>query len=265
MARPGNTPRPGRARAGLGPEAARPDTNRDGRGSPASGGAKMDRGQRLLAILEELDDGVVWRPVRDANGRLLAKGSGIGEDGLSEYLQGVSFSGKTVCDMGCNLGYFSFMAARDGATMVEGLDVDPLVVEGAGILADMQGLANVRFRVADFTAETPETPFDMVLLVDFIGRGTIVKGRLDAVLAAAARFAAKEMLFTLRPIYACRDLDPRDEFGLPRIYGTHFVRDGRFFLLDYVASRLPDWEARMLTPGGDPARRFKHAVRFTKT
>ncbi len=225
----------------------------------------MDPGQRLQAILDDLGEGVVWRPVRDASGRLLARGTGIGEDGLSEYVQGISYRGKTVCDLGCNLGYFSFLAAREGAASVEGLDVDPRVIEGAGLLADMQGLANVRFRTADFTAETPERPFDMVLVIDFIGRGTVVKGRLDGVLDAAARFSAREMVFTLRPIYACADLAPCGEDALKDLYGAAFVRDGRFFLLDYVTARLSGWEARLLAPAGDPARRFKHAVLFTKT
>ncbi len=140
-------------------------------------------------------------------GPLLARGTGSA-GGLAEYGQGISYRGKTVCDLGCNLGYFSFLAARDGAALVEGLDVDPRVIEGAGLLADMQGLSNVRFRTADFTAETPERPFDMVLVIDFIGRGTVVKGRLGGVLDAAARFSAREMVFTLRPIYACADLAP---------------------------------------------------------
>jgi hypothetical protein len=157
------------------------------------------------------------------------------------------------------------LAARGGAALVEGLDVDPRVVEGAGLLADMQGLANVRFRVADFTTETPDVPFDMVLLIDFIGRGTVVKGRLGGVLDAAARFSAREMVFTLRPIYPCADLAPCGQEALADLYGAAFVRDGRFFLFDYVTARLSDWEARMLAPSGDPARRFKHAVLFTKT
>lgn len=220
---------------------------------------------RLTAILGQLGEGVVWRPVRDHAGRLLAAGSGIGEDGLSEYVQGVSFSGKSVCDLGCNLGYFSLMAADQGAREVLGLDVDPLVIEAAGLLAGLHGRENVRFRVADFTAAPATETFDLVLLIDFIGRGTIAKGRLDAVLDAAVRHSRREMVFTLRPIYDLADLPTSGADDLTKQYGPQCVTDGRFHLLDYVTNRLGQWRADMLTPGDAPHRRFKHAVRFTRS
>lgn len=224
----------------------------------------MDHEKRLLEILRALPEGTVWRPVRDLAGNLLAPGTGIGEDGLSDYLPRVNFAGRSVCDLGCNLGYFSFMAARGGARRVVGLDVDPLVVEGAGILAAMQGYDNVVFRVADFLEAPPREPCDMVLVIDFIGRGTIVKGRLDAVLDAAAALAREKIVFTLRPVYPLEDLAGASPESLAGRYGAEFVYDGRFHLLEYVQSRLPDFTATMLTPPGDPARRFKHAVLFTK-
>lgn len=226
--------------------------------------AFMDDSARLRDILQRLPQGTVWRPVRDASGVLLAEGTGLGEDGLSDYLPGVSFAGKTVCDLGCNLGYFSFMAARGGAARVTGFDVDPLVVEGATLLAAMQGYGNVRFQVADFTSLPPEEPFDLVLLVDFIGRGTIVKGRLDAALDAAAAYCRERMVFTLRPVYPLADLTDGDASVLSGLYGEDFVHDGRFHLLDYAARRLADFTPTLLTPPGDPARRFKHAVLFSK-
>lgn len=224
----------------------------------------MDDTQRLRDILQRLPQGTVWRPVRDATGELLAEGSGLGEDGLSDYLPGVSFAGKTVCDLGCNLGYFSFMAARGGAASVTGFDVDPLVVEGATLLAAMQGYGNVRFQVADFTNVPPQVRYDLVLVIDFIGRGTIVKGRLDAVLDAAARHCRERMVFTLRPIYPLADLTGSDPRSLAARYGDEFVHDGRFHLLDYAAHQLADFSPTLLTPSGDPARRFKHAVLFRK-
>lgn len=224
----------------------------------------MDLETRLLEILQTLPEGTVWRPVRDTAGNLLAEGTGIGEDGLSDYLPGVAFAGKTVCDLGCNLGYFSFMAARGGATAVVGLDVDPLVVEAAGILALMQGYGNVRFQVSDFLNDPARETYDMVLVIDFIGRGTIVKGRLDAVLDAAAARAREKIVFTLRPVYPLTDLAGGTPEALAARYGADYVHGGRFHLLDYAANRLPDFTPTLLTPSGDPARRFKHAVLFTK-
>jgi ribosomal protein L11 methyltransferase len=224
----------------------------------------MDHETRLKAILQSLPPGTAWRPVRDLAGNVLAEGTGLGEDGLSEYLPSINFSGKTVCDLGCNLGYFSFMAARGGAVRVTGLDVDPLVVEGAGILAAMQGFDNMRFQVSDFLRQPPEELYDVVLVIDFIGRGTIVKGRLDAVLDSAAARAREKIVFTLRPVYPLEDLAGGAPGDLAKRYGDDFVHHGRFHLLDYVQNYLPDFAATQLTPPGDPARRFKHAVKFIK-
>ena len=66
----------------------------------------------LRAALAALGPGRVWRPVPGPDGTLLAPGRGPGPECLDAYVAGLDVAGKTVADLGCNLGYFAFLAAR---------------------------------------------------------------------------------------------------------------------------------------------------------
>jgi 23S rRNA (cytosine1962-C5)-methyltransferase len=57
--------------------------------------------------------------------------------------------GMTVLDAFCNDGGFALHAARAGATSVEALDVSAEAIERARANAELNGLSNVRFEVAD--------------------------------------------------------------------------------------------------------------------
>lgn len=190
----------------------------------------------------------VWRPVPGPDGSLLAPGEGPDMDMLADYVGGLDVAGKSVADLGCNLGYFSFMTRRLGARSVVGLDIDPEIVRIANLLTLVHGLDQVEFRALDFLREGPESPCDMALLIDFIGRQGIAKGRLPAVAAAATAWGRRELFFTLRPAYSLDDL-PLSAADLERLYPGS-VRDGRFHLADTLAGLLgPAWSMRQLTTG----------------
>lgn len=57
-----------------------------------------------------------------------------------------SFAGKTVLDVGCNAGFFSFLAAERGAKDVCGIDTNSKYIEQAKFANDVRG-DNVDFRV----------------------------------------------------------------------------------------------------------------------
>ncbi len=50
------------------------------------------------------------------------------------------FSGKTVLDVGCNAGYYSFVAKARGANRVVGVELDPHCVQQAEYLSNLLGL-----------------------------------------------------------------------------------------------------------------------------
>lgn len=57
-----------------------------------------------------------------------------------------SFAGKSVLDVGCNAGFFSFKAAERGAAYVCGVDYNAAYIEQAKFAAEIRG-DNVDFRV----------------------------------------------------------------------------------------------------------------------
>lgn len=200
-------------------------------------------GPSLRALLAALGPGCVWRPVPGPDGGLLALGDGANQNFLNAYLAGLDVAGKSVADLGCNLGYFSFLVRRMGAREVIGLDSTPEIIRVAEALAAVHGLTGIRFVVMDFLRQRPETPCDMALLIDFIGRRTIAKGRLSDVAVAATAWGARELLFTLRPSYPVDEL-PLPPQALRRLY-PGFVHQGRFWLLDCLTASLgPGWSRR---------------------
>ena len=219
--------------------------------------------EKITAHLCRMGAGRVWRPVAGPYGHVLNCGSGPDLTAMSAYVAGVDFAGKTVLDLGANLGLFTFMACRGGATWALGLDSDPDAVAGARMLAELHGLPNARFEVRDFLADESIPRADLVLVIDFIGRGVIVKSRLDTVLDAAVRLSRKEIFFTLRPEYPLSELRAPDHF-LKRTYGR-FIRDGRFYLAEHVAARLgAGWSATVLSRLCVEGKTLKTGVLFTR-
>ena len=225
--------------------------------------AATDIRQRLNALGSKR----IWRPVPAPDGSLLAPGDGCDTTDLEHYIGNLDVRGKSVADLGCNLGYFSFLARRLGATRVLGLDIDPEIVHVAGQLADLHRLTDVTFAACDFLRQPPPTPCDMAMLIDFIGRQIISKGRVGLVANAAQTWGARELFFTLRPIYRLDDLPATPEALAAHYPG--FVRDGAFFLAETLAQALgPAWSMRFLTDGrfakNSDDRRHKAALLFTR-
>lgn len=74
--------------------------------------------------------------------------------------------GRTVLDLGCNLGVFAIEAARLGAKLATGIDIQPNVVAAANQLREFFGLANCRFQAVDLmrpAARDAVEPCDIVL------------------------------------------------------------------------------------------------------
>jgi hypothetical protein len=64
-------------------------------------------------------------------------------------LTGGSLEGKTILDWGCNCGFWSIQAIRNGARNVLGFDGSGKNVEQANFLRDIIGLKNVEYRTLD--------------------------------------------------------------------------------------------------------------------
>ncbi len=222
----------------------------------------------IRSLLAELDPASIWRPVLGPDGeRIAAAGDGREIPELDEYIGNLDLAGKTVADLGCNLGYFAFLAKRRGAVRTLGLDIDPDVIRVAAAIARLHDAPDVTFLACDFLRDVPDAPCDLAMLIDFIGRRIIAKGRVRAVVAAARNWASREIFFTLRPVYALEDL-PIDQAGLERLY-PGFIRDDAFYLAEFVAHELGTEWALSCLPNCSFAlsptqRRYKAALLFTK-
>jgi len=221
--------------------------------------------ERLNALLEKMGPERIWRPVVAPDGRILAPGVGHDEDGPESLPGGVELSGKSVVDLGCNFGRYVFWAIEKGARQACGIDSDADAVAGARLLAEWRGLSSATFHVSDFLDKPPVLCADVVLLIDFIGKQTIAKGRLDAALRAADAYAAKEIVATIRPVYKVRDLPVSGPEALIEAYGAAYVSDGKFRLADYVEAFLgPGWAMTVLTDDDSLEKKYKYTVRFTR-
>ena len=76
-------------------------------------------------------------------------------------------TGKTVLDIGCRYGFFSFEAARRGAKSVVGLDFDKDALSKARRIAALSKL-NVEFREGDISRAPIAEKFDYVLCLNVL-------------------------------------------------------------------------------------------------
>jgi SAM-dependent methyltransferase len=81
-----------------------------------------------------------------------------------EYLDMISFRGKTVLDLGSNLGDLSRTARELGASLVDGFEYDPFFVEVACALNALNKTTRVSFYERDITDPASYTEaYDVVL------------------------------------------------------------------------------------------------------
>lgn len=197
--------------------------------------------EQLQVLLAKIDPTDIWRSILDNEGNVLASGVGCFEDGIHTGHK-IDFSGKSVADLGANLGHFSRFAARHGAREVHGYDLDDRLSRAATLLTSLRGMDNVHFHTCDILSDSPNTPADMALLIDVIGKSGVASGKLTGFLDALQRYGTKEIIMTVRPMYRIqKDLHSSEE-ALQSMYGLDCTARGHFLVLRHVVRTLsPGW------------------------
>jgi SAM-dependent methyltransferase len=90
----------------------------------------------------------------------------------TEFLDQIDFSGRTVLDLGSNLGELSREARKRGASLVDGFEYDPYFIEIAELVNALNGTTRVSFFQRDIgDPEIYTEPYDIVLAFAVMGQG----------------------------------------------------------------------------------------------
>ncbi|TIH17100.1 methyltransferase domain-containing protein [Marinifilum sp. JC120] len=225
----------------------------------------MSRNAELKKIVAEVGEDLIWRPLYDFENKPLAGGVGHEIDGIDPEFRELDFAGKSVCDLGCNMGHFSFYARERGAKEVVGYDLESKVVVGARKLAELYCVDNVDFCVCNFAYDEPDRTFSMGMLIDILGKINISKGHMAAILQGLEKRSESEMLLTFRPeYYVSKHLGmTSDEFL--KMYPQAKIKDGIFSLLDFAVDIFADnWEMVYLSKSLPDDKQYKNTVYFQR-
>jgi ribosomal protein L11 methyltransferase len=221
--------------------------------------------EELAAILSEVGAAGIWRPVHDHRGRRLAGGVGDPADGLADSLSGALFRGKQVVDIGCNFGTFTFLAAKMGARYVLGVDIDRRIIRGCRILKALFGAENVDFVAADLRSLGSRQPFDMGMMIDFIGKEVIRSGFLPACLDVLEALSSRQMLFSVRPVYSIAKHFGGERNHLLDLYPSDTVVSRQFLLLDYLERRFQNrWRMQVISAEKEKFNDRKQTILFER-
>lgn len=200
-------------------------------------------------------DSVPYRPVLDRQGVLVIPGVEVCDADLVAAFDRLPLAGRRVADLGCNVGFFSFRAAKLGAAYVTGWDGDHRLIEACRLLQAHYGLTAMEFQVADLDdpAVRPR-PTEVALLMDMIGVECARRGHIDSRLNWLRRADPEEAVVSLREIVPAKTDRIRRE--LSTRYAGHMTPDG-FRLADYVRDQLADrWSPVAEQPASYGGRRL---------
>ena len=224
----------------------------------------MDQIEELKEILKTVGPPNIWKPVVVNGDNMLADGIGDAEDGLRDMDGVLDFSGKTVVDLGCNFGYWSFFARNLGAKCVLGIDIDERVIRGCEILKAHYDVDRVNFRALDITKANEVGKFEIGMMINIIGKDMIRTGIAKDLLSSLERLSQKEMLLTLRPRYHIEKKLKGDFQGLREKYPADYIRNAFFYIMDYACDRFKAaWEIHIISGQNDPegVKRTLHCIK----
>ncbi len=200
----------------------------------------------LSDMLAQVEAAALWHPVERVR-NLLRRGRPEADDHLALSLQQLDFQGKSVADLGSNIGQYAFWAALLGAAEVQAFDFGPEVVRIGRLLAEAHAVPQVAFVLSDFGAAPSPRKFDVAMMLDIIGNNKVRKGRVRPLLDILAAWSDKELVTNVRPVYGVQEeLGVSDEALLAH-YPGEFIRQGRLYLLEWVLREYGAvWEIRQL-------------------
>lgn len=216
----------------------------------------MDLRAELVKLLQNVGQENIWRPVHDNENVLLAGGHEDMRDGCPRDLSIVNFQEKTVLDIGCNFGFYSFLAKRLGAKKVVGIDIDERAITGCNLLKALYGLDDMHFYAGDLTELNFSDVFDISIMINFIGKEFVIEG-IHGTLNVVEQLSQSAMIISAQPNYGIVKHLGGNTKNIIRLYPTRYIKNHRFFLVDFLRDYFRDnWDMSIISPDyDDPVKR----------
>ena len=225
----------------------------------------MDELREFMEILRQVGPENIWRPVYSPGNELLADGAGELCNGLPPNLEQFDFKNKTVADIGCNFGHYTFIVKRNGSRHVTGIDADCRIIRGCRILKRLFGVDGVSFLAADIADSDGLGTFDTGMMIDFIGKKMVRTGIFKEYLDALERLSKKEMILSIKPVYQIRKHLNGDFQAIREIYPGDYIRNNSFFTIDYICDRFRDrWHVEIVASNRGCGDTDKKILYFTR-
>lgn len=223
----------------------------------------MDPKVELKKICDHIGPENIWRNVYDENQTIIARGKEDMRICSPNELAKVDFNGKTVIDLGCNFGFYSFLTKNLGAKWVVGIDNDFDVIKGCHLLKKIHTVKDIDFYVGDFVTCKFRKSFHIGMLINIIGKNWVLHGIQD-MLNSIELLSLEAMVISARPFYSISKHLKGEMDIILTIYGTEFVKGDRFMLMDFVSSYFKDrWNMTVLS--GDYDLYIKRTLLFSRT
>lgn len=221
---------------------------------------------QFLALADAIEPEHRYRTVYDADFSVLVPGKEVIDPDTLAAFSRIDFAGRTVVDLGCNFGFFTFQARRLGAAEVVGVDREARVLTGCELLKRHFAADGVGFACHDIddpACSLLSRRFDIAMLVEFIGKSFVLENRVAPALAFLERLSDRELIVSVQKIYWIRKELGATPERLRQMYPEKYVVGGDFLLLDYVRDFLaPRWRMEALSPMRDGYEKPRKFLRF---
>lgn len=227
----------------------------------------MSIAEKMREIASQVGPEHVYRTVYDEDLRVLVPGKEDINAEILDTFSRIDFTGKSVVDLGCNFGFFTFYAARLGARQVVGVDREEGVLQGCEVLKEYFN-SPVSFEAHDIydpACTLPKRTFDIAMLVEFIGKTFIVENRIASTLGFLERLSKRELIVSVQKIYWIRKELGTTPEALRGMYTDRYVQGGSFFLLDYVRDFFaPRWRMEPISELNGEYEKPRKLLRFVR-
>ncbi|MFX0203465.1 MAG: hypothetical protein ACFFCW_45780 [Candidatus Hodarchaeota archaeon] len=222
----------------------------------------MDPKVELKKICDHVGPENIWRNVYDQDQTIIARGKEDMRICSPNELAKVDFIGKTVVDLGCNFGFYSFLIKNLGAKRVVGVDNDFDVIKGCHLLKEIHSVKDIDFLVGDFITCKFRNGFHIGMLINIIGKNWVLYGIQD-MLDNIEQLSLETMVISARHFYNISKHLKGEKDTILTTYGPEFIKGDQFMLMDFIGSYFKDrWNMTILS--GDYDLYIKSTLLFTR-